>query len=127
MPIQSYRLAAIVAMSAVALASCGRDARDAAALLPALHREYPQTRVDLMHGNQGRLLSVTFDNSSARTLPDSVLTVKGRAIAAFVLAQYPAPADLDSIVLMFVREREDGFLSSSFTAFAMRFATKDLH
>jgi hypothetical protein len=66
------------------------------------------------------------DDSLSRAAPDSALHTRGRTLALFVMARYAGAPRLDSITVMFVRERENHLLSRTFTAESERFSAASL-
>jgi hypothetical protein len=123
---RSRAASVLVALTAAAvLASCAREI-SSVVVARALHQEYPKSRIDVALSSASRTLALTVDDSLSHVLADSGLAARGRAMARFALQHYPAADGLDSITIMFVRERERGVLGESYSGELKRFATRDL-
>ena len=119
--------AALALVALASLASCSRKNTAGLALSLALEQAYPGTQFDVAFRSNGTYhLVLTVDDSLTRAVSYSAREIRGRSLAHVVLEIYEYAAELDSITIMLVLEREDGFLSESYSANAETFAVRDL-
>ena len=117
-------LATLLTAAAVA---CARETADVLTLQRALRQEYPGAQFEVGFINGPHHLRLLVDSAVWRDyqLPTSELRPYQR-MARFVLEQYGAAADLDSITIDFLTERSGVFFWKSLSFNRERFAAADL-
>ncbi len=117
-------LAALTALSLIAVASCA-DLRDLSALQQDLAREFHHVAVNV-NVNNGAYLTVVFQNSQFPSLPDSERAAFAHRVAVFVRDHYRGYARLQNVSVGFASRTGVGPVSYTKSEIPYRFAVGEL-